>query len=481
MLNKENMAVLTNVIGAVESGSQVYGKRRYDAYAPAYYNTPNEKTCTLGWAQNYGAEAKKLVQMIYDKDPAAFKKIDANGSIQKRLSTDWVATRWNPFAADKAKLIKLIDSQNGHEAQDELFAELMEKFIADCEKTYTDDVKAIMMYCEIRHLGGKGPADRIFKRCNGNYSLDSIMNALNQDDPNSNQVGSKKFKSRHLKCIEFINKYAKVNTVYYDPQKVIDKAASWNGYLEKRNGDLTYLRSKTANAGSNNYTWFGYIMHKVYPATMDYPAAWCDAFVDYCFYDTYGEAAAKYLLCGGFDDYTPNSAQKYKDKGRFFKTPKAGDQIFFTNGGRICHTGIVYKVDGSRVYTIEGNTGSGNEVIPNGGAVCMKSYAKSNSRIAGYGRPDYGEPKEDKYMFEVDTIKKGSKGPSVLLMKEIFRARPEVKKNTGIELNLSQTFNADDEKVLLWYQQDRIKAGSKLIKKADGICGPNTWQDLLGL
>ena len=39
--------------------------------------------------------------------------------------------------------------------------------------------------------------------------------------------------------------------------------------------------------------------------------------------------------------------------------------------------------------TIEGNTSSGSEVIANGGAVCQKEYSLNNSRIDGYGRPDW--------------------------------------------------------------------------------------------
>ena len=66
-MNAQNMAVLTNVIGAVESGGQVYGKRRYDAYAAPFTNSNVEHTVTLGWAQNYGYEARKLIIMILDK------------------------------------------------------------------------------------------------------------------------------------------------------------------------------------------------------------------------------------------------------------------------------------------------------------------------------------------------------------------------------------------------------------------------------
>lgn len=88
----------------------------------------------------------------------------------------------------------------------------MEKFIQDCEFDYTKNVPAQMMYCEIRHLGGKNAADRIFKRCNNNYSLDNIMAALKldqKDTSSSNQVGDTKYWSRHEKCYTFIKQYVK--------------------------------------------------------------------------------------------------------------------------------------------------------------------------------------------------------------------------------------------------------------------------------
>ena len=78
------------------------------------------------------------------------------------------------------------------------------------------------------------------------------------------------------------------------------------------------------------------------------------------------------------------------------KTAKVGDQIFFYSSDKrqIAHTGIVYKVDSSYVYTIEGNTSSKSGVVANGGAVAKKSYALSYYRIAGYGRPAYDEEKK---------------------------------------------------------------------------------------
>ena len=173
---------------------------------------------------------------------------------------------------------------------------------------------------------------------------------------------------------------------------VIDIALAEVGYLEKKSNRS--LDSKTANAGSANYTKYGRDMHKLYPSVMDFPASWCDAFVDWCFYKAYGVANAKALLAGDFNDYTVASAQLYKNKKAWGNTPKIGAQIFFKNNTRICHTGLVYDVDERYVYTVEGNTSGASGIVPNGGGVCKKKYLKTNSRIAGYGYPKYDEEKK---------------------------------------------------------------------------------------
>lgn len=164
--------------------------------------------------------------------------------------------------------------------------------------------------------------------------------------------------------------------------KLLTVALQEEGYLEKRTEDE--LDSKTANAGSNNFTRYA---RDLYPSLQGQP--WCDMFVDWCFVQAFGKVAARQLL-GGFSAYTPDSAQYYKKRGQYHKdSPRPGDQIFFRNSSRICHTGIVAEVTLTTVRTIEGNTSSGSEVIANGGAVCRKEYSLNNSRIDGYGRPDW--------------------------------------------------------------------------------------------
>ena len=394
-MNDKNLEVLTNIIGCVESGGQVYGKRRYDAYDNPYKNSAKEHTITIGWYQAYGHEARQLMTAIYEADPSGFEKIDnCKPSIASMLTKDWVSLKWNPSASQKAVIIKLIDTATGHKVQDKIFAEKMVRLIADCAADYTSDIKAQMMYCEIRHLGGKAPCDRIFKRCNGNYSLDNIMAALvadQKDKSSDNQVGDSKYWSRHVKCRQFIDQYAvdesapkkeevKGMTVEQAIDRVLAIAEAEVGYHEKASGDLKYLYTKDQNNGSANYTKYNYEMHK-YPK-MDYPGAWCDCFCDWVMCQSFGAEIAQKVICGAFDDYTPNSSSYYKNAGRWSQTPHRGDQAFFKNSQRICHTGLVYKVDGNKVYTIEGNAGN---------VVAKRSYKLGDSYIAGFGRPKYEE------------------------------------------------------------------------------------------
>jgi hypothetical protein len=184
-----------------------------------------------------------------------------------------------------------------------------------------------------------------------------------------------------------------MNTV----DKVLKVASNEVGYLEKsktayqKNHDIIY--EKTAGAGSDNYTKYGKELHDIYPSVMDFPAYWCDAFVDWCFYKAYGVATAKSLLNGNFDDYTVASCQMYKSHNAIFDYPKVGDQVFFTKNGKVSgchHTGIVYQVDNAYFYTIEGNTSNANEVVSNGGGVARKKYSipQYKNKVL-FGRPKY--------------------------------------------------------------------------------------------
>ena len=168
--------------------------------------------------------------------------------------------------------------------------------------------------------------------------------------------------------------------------KVIAVAVDQIGYKEKASN--TSLDSKTANAGSANYTKYARDFDQKYPKWYNGKKngfAWCDMFVDWCFLTAFGYEKALALLCqpersaGAGCTY---SLRYFKNKGQFHTSdPKLGDQIFFgTSLDNSTHTGIVESVDKKQVHTIEGNTSN---------QVARRNYSLTNSRILGYGRPAY--------------------------------------------------------------------------------------------
>ncbi len=192
------------------------------------------------------------------------------------------------------------------------------------------------------------------------------------------------------------------------------------GYHEK--ASAADLDSKTGNSGSNNYTKYGKELHALQPSNMDYPAAWCDCWFDWCVLRLcerygYGPEVAREVLCGDFDDYTYASAALYKKAGKWTQTPARGYQIFFGGSG---HTGGVYKVEGGKVYTIEGNKSD---------QVKYCEYSIGNSNIIGYGIPKYelltggtytaADPDTEEE-YDMPLIKQGSKGKAVKILQIIL-------------------------------------------------------------
>lgn len=105
---------------------------------------------------------------------------------------------------------------------------------------------------------------------------------------------------------------------------------------------------------------------------------WCAMFVSWCAYqaDILNTTVPKFSYC-------PAGADWYRARERFIKhtqsyIPNPGDLVFFNNqnSSRISHVGIIYQIENSHFYTIEGNIAN---------AVSSNSYLNSNSQIYGYG------------------------------------------------------------------------------------------------
>ena len=150
--------------------------------------------------------------------------------------------------------------------------------------------------------------------------------------------------------------------------KVLDLAESEIGYHEQGTNWTKYAAEMDSYAGYYNGPKDGY--------------AWCDVFVDWLFVKCFGVDIGREMVCQPLNSLGAGclySAQYYKQAGRYFLTPQPGDQIFFSySAGEVSHTGIVQKVTGGVVYTIEGNS---SDMVAN------KCYSVSSNFIVGYGRP----------------------------------------------------------------------------------------------
>ena len=167
--------------------------------------------------------------------------------------------------------------------------------------------------------------------------------------------------------------------------EVVSIALSQIGYKEKASN--SNLDNNTANAGSANWTKYARDLYAAgYYNGNKNGYAWCDVFVDWCFFKAYGAKEGQRIECqtGDCGAGCTFSMQYYQAKGRFDKTPKVGDQIFFRYSGSsgADHTGIVVEVTSTQVITVEGN--SGDQVKKN-------TYSRSYGSIIGYGHPLYDE------------------------------------------------------------------------------------------
>lgn len=167
------------------------------------------------------------------------------------------------------------------------------------------------------------------------------------------------------------------------PADIVAIALAEVGYREKATNSV--LDDKTANSGSNNWTKYARDLAAAgYYNGNKNGYAWCDVFVDWCFFKAYGAVKGQRIQCqsGPLGAGCIYSAQYYQQKGRYDRKPKVGDQVFFQTGGQIGHTGIVVEVTDTTITTVEGN--SSDQVKKN-------TYSRSNGYIAGYGHPLYSD------------------------------------------------------------------------------------------
>jgi len=258
-----------------------------------------------------------------------------------------------------------------------------------------------------------------------------------------------------------------MQTVDTHINNLIATAKNEVGYLEKRSN--ANLDSKTANAGYNNYTKYWRDIKSW--GLGNYQAQyWCAAFIFWCFVKTFGVQTAKSLLLHAPYINCQTISNLFRSRGKLFSDPKVGDVVvFYSKSTRLFgHTGLVYKVDSSNFYTIEGNTSAAGGVVANGGAVEYKRYSIKDSKNAGHKfcRPDYtlvkgtsnSPAKESK-----DYLAKGDSGNDVKDMQKMLIALGYACGSSGADGN----FGAITENAVKSFQGDHNLT-------VDGICGKKT-------
>lgn len=232
-------------------------------------------------------------------------------------------------------------------------------------------------------------------------------------------------------------------TVQDAKNKLLAIAEAEIGYLEKASN--RNLDSKTANAGSNNYTKY---WAEIKPEYQGQP--WCACFVTWCFVQVFGKDMAAKLLKHYPYVYCPTMANLFTLNAN----PRKGDIVIFKHNGTFTHTGIVTSVSGDYFTTIEGNTSSGSTIIANGGAVCRKGYYNSNLPGTKFVTPDWDyivKFMNDKES-EVEAMTSTEKKAFEKLQKEVASLKEQVSDRTGyynyIDNNMPESYKPTIQKLV---------------------------------
>lgn len=259
-------------------------------------------------------------------------------------------------------------------------------------------------------------------------------------------------------------------------KRVLDVMRSYIGYKEKRSN--AQLDDPTANAGANNYTRFAQILDSIgYYNGRKQGKEWCDVCVDCAFYEAFSDGyPANMTLCQQLLYQPPKStgagtgysAGFFKANGAWYQDPEPSDQIFFqTKAKEICHTGVVERVEGDLVHTIEGNANN---------MVGRHVYMLGASNIAGYGRPNWAlvtsEAAGSKPVTHA-TLRRGSTGTEVHKMQQQLLDLCYKLPRYGADGD----FGDETEAAVRAFQRDHKQADGQPLM-VDGICGPLTWAAL---
>ena len=139
-----------------------------------------------------------------------------------------------------------------------------------------------------------------------------------------------------------------------------------NGTRPGNTAVVDIAKAQVGNVGGYPYwSWYGFNSR----------VEWCACFVSWC-YNQMGKSDPRFAACQSQGIPWFQSHGQWGD--RSYPNIAPGDAIFFDwdLDGSADHVGIVVGTDGSRVYTVEGNSGD---------ACKVKSYSLDYACIKGYG------------------------------------------------------------------------------------------------
>ena len=139
-----------------------------------------------------------------------------------------------------------------------------------------------------------------------------------------------------------------------------------NGTRPGNQAVVDIAKSQVGNVGGQPYwSWYGFTSR----------VEWCACFVSWC-YGQMGLSEPRFAACQS--QGIPWFQSHGQWGGRDYANIAPGDAIFFDwdLDGSADHVGIVVGTDGSKVYTVEGNSGD---------ACKIKSYSLTYECIKGYG------------------------------------------------------------------------------------------------
>lgn len=193
-------------------------------------------------------------------------------------------------------------------------------------------------------------------------------------------------------------------------------------------------------------------------------AAWCHMFVSWC-----ANQAGVSTFIVPKTASTSAGMQWFKNKGLFMYkgkyTPKRGDIVYFKTGRS--HAGIVEKVSGSTLHTIEGNTSD---------KVARRTYSLNNATITGYGVPKYENLNTSSGSKSSNSL---SKKTELAYLKKILKTKKTTPAN--IKADVTETGKLPNSEVIVMVKNGKkffevpVKEGMKIVWERKGTPGKLTF------